>query len=112
MISGAHVILYSSDAEADKIFFRDILRFPNVDAGSGWLIFALPPSELAVHPGENNGATELYFMCNDIEEFVNLMSLKNIPCEPVSKQRWGLLTSVTLPGGSRIGVYQPLHPRH
>lgn len=95
MISGAHTILYSSDPEADKTFFRDILNLNHVDVGHGWLIFALPPSELAVHPAEDagNGKVELYFLCDDIEVFIKTMTEKNVPCEPISKQRWDTLPS-------------------
>lgn len=111
MISGAHIILYSKDPEADRAFFKDVLKFKHVDVGHGWLLFSLPPAELAVHPGGQNGETEFYLMCDDIEAFVKEMKAMLISCDPVTTQRWGLLTQVTLPGGSKIGVYQPLHER-
>jgi catechol 2,3-dioxygenase-like lactoylglutathione lyase family enzyme len=109
MIYGAHVIVYSKDAEADRAFFRDVLEYPFVDAGHGWLIFALPPAELAVHPAEQSDSHELYFMCRDVRAFVETMSGKKIACSAIDEQRWGSITRVTLPGGSKIGVYQPKH---
>lgn len=111
MINGAHTIIYSTNAEADKIFFRDILKLTNVDVGHGWLIFGLPPSELAVHPADSNQHHELYLMCEDVKAFVAQMKENNVPCGPVSDQGWGLLTELTLPGGGKIGVYQPRHER-
>ena len=109
MIHGAHVILYSKNAEADRAFFRDILEYDSVDAGGGWLIFALPPAEVAVHPSEGAEKHELYLMCDDVDEFIETMKAKKVKCSAVHEERWGLLTSVTLPGGGKIGVYQPLH---
>jgi hypothetical protein len=109
MIHGAHVIVYSKDSDADRDFFRDVLEYPSVDAGGGWLIFALPPAELAVHPAETNGKHELYFMCDDIQAFLRAMAAKDVACSPVHEERWGSLTQVTLPGGGTIGVYQPKH---
>ena len=111
MINGAHSIIYSQDPEADRAFFRDVLRLTNVDVGHGWLIFGLPPSELAVHPGEKNDIHEFYLMCDDVKSFVAEMEHRKIACTPVSDQRWGLLTQVTLPGGGKLGVYEPRHPR-
>jgi catechol 2,3-dioxygenase-like lactoylglutathione lyase family enzyme len=109
MISGAHVVLYSTDAEADRAFFRDVLEYPFVDAGHSWLIFALPPAELAVHPADSGGH-ELFLMCDDVAAFVAQMAERNVECAAVSTERWGLLTRVTLPGGGTLGVYQPSHP--
>jgi catechol 2,3-dioxygenase-like lactoylglutathione lyase family enzyme len=109
MIRGAHVILYSKNAEADRDFFRDVLAYPFADARHGWLIFALPPAEVAFHPADENGAHELYFMCDDVRAFIADMKTKNVPCTPVEEQRWGSLTRITLPGGGAIGVYQPKH---
>ena len=109
MIIGAHAIVYSKDSDADRAFFRDVLDFPHVDAGGGWLIFGLPPSEVAVHPAEGNGMHELYLMTDDVEAFVADMQKRGVTCEPLSNQRWGILTSVRLPGGGSLGVYQPLH---
>jgi predicted enzyme related to lactoylglutathione lyase len=111
MINGAHTIIYSRDAEADRAFFRDVLEWGHVDVGHGWLIFALPPSELAVHPGETGNTHELYLMCEDIEAFRKEMMGRDISCTDVERQPWGLLVHITLPGGSRLGVYQPLHER-
>jgi catechol 2,3-dioxygenase-like lactoylglutathione lyase family enzyme len=111
MIIGAHSFIYSKDAEADRAFLRDVLGFPHVDAGGGWLIFALPASELAVHPHDRNDGQELYLMCDDAEAFVAEMKSRGIACDPVSEQGWGALTRVTLPSGGRLGVYEPRHVR-
>jgi catechol 2,3-dioxygenase-like lactoylglutathione lyase family enzyme len=109
MIQGTHVVLYSADADADRAFFRDVLEYPYVDAGHDWLIFALPPAELAVHPSESNGAHEVFLMCDDIEAFVEQMSGRGVECAQLSTERWGSLTRLTLPGGGTLGVYQPSH---
>jgi hypothetical protein len=110
MITGAHAILYSKDSDADRAFFKDVLRFPHVDVGGGWLIFGLPPSEVAVHPTNGEGVThELYLMTDDVSAFVADMTRRGLACDAVSNQGWGMLTSVTLPGGSKLGVYQPRH---
>ena len=111
MIVGSHSIIYSKDAEADRAFLRDVLKLPNVNVGDGWLIFGLPPSEVAVHPGEKNGVHELYLMCDDIEAFIADMKSNNVSCSPVQQMRWGALTEVILPGGGKLGVYQPRHAR-
>ena len=111
MLSGAHSIIYSKNPEADRAFLRDVLRLPNVDVGHGWLIFGLPPSEVAVHPADDNYRHELYLMTDDINAFVAQMKAANISCGPVKDQGWGLLTEVTLPGGGKLGVYQPRHAR-
>jgi uncharacterized protein (TIGR02246 family) len=111
MIDGTHVILYSDNPDADRGFLRDVLRLPHVDAGRGWLIFGLPPAEIAIHPAEDGGRQELYFLCPDVQRFVLEMHARGIVCEPVSHQRWGSLTHLTLPGGGSIGVYEPHHPR-
>lgn len=111
MIDGAHVILYSTDAEADRAFLRDILGFRHVDVGHGWLIFALPPAEAAVHPAEESGRHELYFMSNDLAGDMAMLREKGIACGEVSEERWGSVTSIVLPGGGRLGLYQPKHPR-
>ena len=110
-ITGAHAILYSKDADADRAFLRDTLGFPHVDVGGGWLIFGLPPSEVAVHPGEKNDVHEFYLMCDDVNAFIEAMRKKNVACGPVHNQPWGMLTEVTLPGGGKLGVYQPRHTR-
>ena len=110
MINGAHIIIYSTNPEKDRTFFRDVLKLPNVDVGGGWLIFGFPPSEAAFHPGKN-GIHELYFMCEDVKKFISAMKAKNIACSPIQEERWGSLTQVKLPGGGSLGVYQPKHPR-
>ena len=110
MISGAHVILYSKDAEADRAFFRDTLEFAPVDAGHGWLIFALPPAEAAFHPADHNGKHEIYLMCDDLPSEMARLREKGVVCSPVHQERWGSLTSITLPGGGAIGLYEPKHP--
>jgi hypothetical protein len=111
MINGAHAIVYSTDAEADRAFLRDVLGLDHVDAGNGWLIFGLPPAEVAVHPGEHNDAHELYLMCDDVEAFVVALGARNVGCSAIEDRGWGRLTSVMLPGGGKLGVYQPRHPR-
>jgi catechol 2,3-dioxygenase-like lactoylglutathione lyase family enzyme len=110
MISGAHMVIYSSDAEADRAFFRDVLGFPSVDAGQGWLIFALPPSEIACHPAKENGKHEIYLTCDDVAETIRSLKKRKVKCDPVTDTGWGLLTYVSLPGGGRLGLYQPKHP--
>jgi catechol 2,3-dioxygenase-like lactoylglutathione lyase family enzyme len=110
MISGAHVILFSKDAEADRAFFSDILGFRSVDAGHGWLIFALPPAEAAFHPGDGNEAQELYLMCDDLKAEMNSLSERGVACSAVHTERWGAITRITLPGGGTLGLYQPRHP--
>jgi hypothetical protein len=110
MIHGAHVIVYSKDAEADRAFFRDVLKYPFEDAGHGWLIFALPPAEVAVHPSDSNDVHELFLMCDDVHALIAELTTKNIPCTSVDEQRWGSITRITLPGGGKIGIYQPKHP--
>src|SRR3989442_5734791 len=109
MIIGAHSIIYSTDPEADRAFLRDVFKLTNVDAGGGWLIFGLPPAEVAVHPSAKNGRHELYLMCDDVEGFIAEMKQRNIACGPVQSQGWGMLTQVTLPGGGKLGIYQPRH---
>jgi catechol 2,3-dioxygenase-like lactoylglutathione lyase family enzyme len=109
MISGAHIIVHSKDAEADRAFFRDVLGFASVDAGYGWLIFALPPSEAALHPAEVNGRHELYFMCDDLKEEIAALTAKGVVCSAVTEERWGAITMIILPSGSEIGLYEPKH---
>jgi catechol 2,3-dioxygenase-like lactoylglutathione lyase family enzyme len=110
MIFGAHVIVYSKDAEADRAFLRDVLGFASVDAGHGWLIFTLPPAEVAVHPAEESDKHELYFMCDDLTAEISALSAKGIRCSEVHKERWGSITRIQLPGGGKVGLYQPSHP--
>ena len=110
MIQGAHVIVYSRNEEADRAFFRDVLGFPAVDAGHGWLIFALPPAEAAFHPADENDRHEFYLMCDDLQATIATLTAKGVAFAPVHKERWGLLTRLTLPGGGNLGLYQPKHP--
>lgn len=110
MIIGAHSIVYSTNPEADRAFMRDVLGMPNVDVGGGWLIFGLPPAELAVHPGENE-VHEFYLMCDDVDGFIKDMTARGVVCGPVHNQPWGALTQIVLPGGGKLGVYQPRHAR-
>jgi catechol 2,3-dioxygenase-like lactoylglutathione lyase family enzyme len=111
MINGAHVILYSQDAAADREFIRDVLGFPHVDAGHGWLIFKLPPAEVAVHPAETATSHELYLMCDDIEATVAGLAARGVTVAPeLARQRWGIIATITLPSGAPLSLYQPLHP--
>jgi catechol 2,3-dioxygenase-like lactoylglutathione lyase family enzyme len=110
MIFGTHVIVYSKDAAADRSFFREILGFESVDAGHGWLIFALPPAELAVHPDEENGRHEFYLMCDDLKAEIAALGKKGVQCSEVQEARWGSITKIALPGGGEVGLYQPKHP--
>jgi hypothetical protein len=110
MISGTHFILFSKDAEADRDFFRKVLKLPHVDAGDGWLIFALPPAELAVHPAERNGSHELYLLCDDLKATIKALGQKKVKCSAPVEREWGTVTKVRLPGGGELGLYQPKHP--
>jgi len=119
MFFGAHFLLYSKDPEADRAFFRDILAFRAVDAGEGWLIFALPPAELGIHPSEGDFAqhhaehgllgTVLYLMCDDLRSTIESLKAKGVACSKVDEAGWGLATTVPLPSGGKIGLYQPTH---
>ena len=111
MINGAHVIIYSANAEADRAFFRDVLKWPHVDVGGGWLIFGMPPAEVAVHPDGANESHELYLMCDDITAFASSMAERRVECSKVHDAPWGRLIHITLPGGGKLGVYQPRHAR-
>jgi hypothetical protein len=111
MISGAHVIVYSNNADADRAFFRDVLNYPSVDAGGGWLIFKLPPAEVAVHPVDGVPSHELYLMCDDIRATIDELESKGVACTAVTDEGWGLLTRIGLPGGGELGLYEPRHPR-
>jgi len=110
VIFGAHVVIYSRDASADRAFFRDVFGYSFVDAGHDWLIFALPPAELAVHPAEEGGDHELYFMCDDIRAEMDALVERGIQCSEVEEARWGSVTKIQLPGGGTVGLYQPKHP--
>ncbi|MEA2217855.1 MAG: hypothetical protein QOJ35_481 [Solirubrobacteraceae bacterium] len=112
MISGVHAVMYSRDAEALRAFLRDVLGFEGVDAGGGWLIFALPPAELAAHPSESGGRHELYLMCDDIAATVASLEARGVEFTgPVDDVGWGLLTAMKVPGGGELGLYEPRHPR-
>ena len=110
MISGAHVIVYSKNAEADRAFFSDVLQFASVDAGHGGLIFALPPAEAAVHPSDESGTQEVYFMCDDLKAEMASLAKKGVKCSKVQEPRWGSVTKMRLPSGGEVGLYQPKHP--
>lgn len=110
MIDGAHVVINSPDPDADRAFLRDVIGLPHVDAGDGWLIFGLPPSEIAVHPAERS-AHEIYFMCPDIEAFAASMKERAVPVTDIQDAGWGRLVAITLPGGSELGIYEPRHER-
>jgi len=119
MINGAHVILYSQDADADRAFIRDVLGFAHVDAGHGWLIFKLPPAEVAVHPadtvppaepGQGQASHELYLLCDDLGETLAELAAKGVAAGEVTQQRWGALAPITLPSGAPLSLYQPRHP--
>ena len=111
MIIGAHSIIYSKKPDADRAFFRDVLGLPNVDVGEGWLIFGLPPAEVAVHPSGKNNVHEFYFMCKDVGAFIAAMRKRGLKCADAQDQGYGIMTHVTLPGGGKLGVYQPRHAR-
>jgi glyoxalase/bleomycin resistance protein/dioxygenase superfamily protein len=110
LISGVHFILYSKDAEEDREFFRDILNFPHVDAGEGWLVFALPPAEIAVHPAKEDGSHELYLMCDDLKATIRSLKKRKVKCSPPVDRGWGVLARIKLPGGGELGLYEPKHP--
>jgi hypothetical protein len=111
MIIGGHAIIYSTNPEADRAFFRDVVKLTSVDVGDGWLIFGLPPAEVAVHPSGENDVHEFYLMCDDVNALVAEMTRQGIKCGPVQDQGWGILTHVELPGSGKLGVYQPRHAR-
>ncbi len=111
MINGAHLIIYSRDAEGDRAFFRDVLEYPHVDAGHGWLIFKLPPAEVAVHPSETD-SHELFLMCDDLDRTMAELTARGVEfTRPVETERWGVTTSIRLPGGGEVGLYEPFHDR-
>ncbi len=111
MISGAHVVVYSKKAEADRAFFRDVLGFKSVDAGHGWLIFTLPPAEAAFHPSDENGVHELFLMCDNLKAEMVSLAKKHVKCSKVQEAPWGSITKIRLPGGGGVRLYQPKHPR-
>lgn len=117
MVNGAHFLLYSQDPEADRAFFRDVLQFRSVELGGGWLIFALPPAEMAVHPGvfeQQHGGHSvsgcaLYLMCDDLAETMKSLAARGVPCTEIDRAEWGIKTTIRLPSGGEIGLYQPAH---
>ena len=119
MIRGVHLLLSSSNPEADRTFFRDVLNFPHIDAGEGWLIFALPPAELAIHPteknltqvhaGQNLAAGTVYLMCDNLRETLDPLSAKGVQHGEIQEARWGVVSSIPLPGGASLGLYEPRH---
>ena len=111
MLIGAHSIIYSTDPERDRAFLRDVIKMPNVDVHDGWLVFGLPPSEVAVHPSDKNGVQEFYLICDDVNEFVEEMRAHNVECSAIHDEGWGLITEIKLPSGSGLGVYQARHAR-
>jgi len=111
MINGAHVIIYSKDTDADKAFFRDVLKFSNIDVGNGRLFFKLPPSELAMHESEKNDVHEIWLMTDDVEAEVARLKEAGVTCEGTADRGWGIVTHIPLPGGGKLGLYQPRHER-
>lgn len=112
MINGAHVVIYSRDTEADRAFLRDVLGWAHVDAGHGWLIFQAPPTEVACHPTDGDPSYELMLMCDDLDATREQLAEKGVEfAQPVEEARWGRLTALRLPGGGRLGLYEPRHPR-
>lgn len=104
------MVIYTKDPDADRAFFRDVLGFESVDAGHGWLIFALPPAEAAFHPSGEHDAHELFFMCDDLKAEMASLAAKGITCAEVQDAQWGSVTKMRLPGGGQVGLYQPRHP--
>lgn len=109
-IIGAYAMLFTKDADADRAFLRDVIGLRAVDAGQGWLIFALPPSEMGVHPGEKNDAYEFYFMTDDVEAEIAGLRAKGVACDDIADRGWGLISAVAMPGGGKLALYQPRHP--
>jgi catechol 2,3-dioxygenase-like lactoylglutathione lyase family enzyme len=111
MINGAHVMIFTRDEEADRAFLRDVLEIPCIDSGGGWLIFKLPPAELGVHGGERNDVHQLYFMADSLDDAIAKLAAKGVQCSEPSTASWGRSTSVPLPGGGKLGLYEPHHAR-
>ena len=111
MITGAHAMIFSEDPDADRLFLRDVLEIPCIDSGGGWLIFKLPPAELGVHGGETNDVHQLYLMCDDLDATIAALAAKGAQCVEPFTASWGRATSVPLPGGGKIGLYEPRHAR-
>jgi hypothetical protein len=111
MITGAHSIIYSRDADGDRAFLRDVLGLPHVDVGGGWLVFALPPAEVAVHPSERNDVHEFYLLTDDVAALISTLSGQGVACSAPQTMSWGTITHVTLPGGGKLGIYEARHAR-
>jgi len=111
MISGAHLMIFSRDEEADRAFLRDVLEIPCIDSGGGWLIYKLPPTELGVHGGPDNDVHKLYLMCDDLDRIIASLNLKGAECTEPFDASWGRATTINLPGGGKLGLYQPRHAR-
>jgi catechol 2,3-dioxygenase-like lactoylglutathione lyase family enzyme len=111
MINGAHIVIYTKDADADRAFFHNVLKFPSVDAGHGWLIFAMPQAEAAFHDSEKNDQHELFLMCDDISATLKELKEKSAKVSEINEQRWGSVATITLPGGGKVGIYEPKHAR-
>ena len=119
MINGVHILIYSTDPEADRAFFRDALQFPSLDVGGGWLIFALPPAEAAFHPIGDSAAQQhaghhllgatMYLMCDDLHATIASLAARNVRCTAIDEERWGTKTTIALPSGGEVGLYQPSH---
>jgi catechol 2,3-dioxygenase-like lactoylglutathione lyase family enzyme len=119
MILGAHVLIYTTNPDADRAFFRDVLEFQGIDIGGGWLIFKLPPSELALHPGDGQFAQRhadhvmpgalVYLMCDDLQATIASLAKRNVQCTDVETEEWGIRTTIRMPSGGEIGLYQPTH---
>jgi len=111
MINGVHTLLYSTDPDATREFFRDAMQLQSVDAGRGWLIFALPPAELAVHPTDGEKGSDIYLMCDDLRRTLDELASRNVTVtQPITEQRWGKVTAIRIPGDVELGLYQPYHP--
>ena len=120
MIHGVHLLLASTDPEADRAFFRDVLKFPHLDAGDGWLIFALPSTEMGIHPAEKNltnahaghdlAAGTVYLMCDNLRETLDSLSSQGVAYTEIQEAGWGVVSSIPLPGGAHLGLYEPHHP--
>jgi catechol 2,3-dioxygenase-like lactoylglutathione lyase family enzyme len=111
MISGAHVMIFTKDEDADRAFFRDILEVECIDSGGGWLIFKLPPTELGLHNHDENDLHKLYLICDDVDAAIAALAAKGVTCYAVTSASWGRATSVPLPGGGKIGLYEAHHAR-
>jgi hypothetical protein len=111
LITGAHVMIFTRDEDADRAFLRDVLEIPCIDSGGGWLIFKLPPAEMGVHGGDNNDVHQLYLMCEDLDAAIAALAAKGAQCSEPHAASWGRATSIALPGGGKIGMYEPRHAR-